>query len=422
MHVRTSVMIVASLFLAACGQSDRDTQPQDPVPATPDSAQQAQAIALNSIIVDTHIDVPYRLEEEWADVSLATDGGDFDYPRAVAGGLNVAFMSIYTPADLEAEGGSKTLAESLIDGVQKIAADAPAKFAIAYSPEDVDRHFREGLISLPMGMENGSPLEGDLANVAYFFERGIRYITLAHSLSNQLSDSSYDDEKRWGGLSDFGKEVVGEMNRLGIMVDVSHLSDDAFHQVLEVTTAPVIASHSSARHFTPGWERNMSDDMIRSLAANGGLIMINFGSAFISEASQRYGKVRGDAFTAWLEENDVESSDAVRQQFYDQYAEDNGSYPFATLEQTLDHFDHVLRLTGIDYIGIGSDYDGVGDTLPVGLKDVSTYPNLVQGFLERGYSVAEIEKILGGNLLRVWREVENVARSLSEPDVAAAAN
>ncbi|HEX7720247.1 MAG TPA: dipeptidase [Woeseiaceae bacterium] len=422
MPARIVPAIVASLFIAGCGQSDRDTHPLEPVPTTPDSAQQAQEIALNSIIVDTHIDVPYRLNEEWADVSLATEGGDFDYPRAVAGGLNVAFMSIYTPASLEAEGGSKALAESLIDMVQKIAADAPEKFAIALSPDDVDRHFREGLISLPLGMENGSPLEEDLANVAYFFERGIRYITLAHSLSNQLSDSSYDDDKRWGGLSDFGVEVVGEMNRLGIIVDVSHLSDDAFRHVLEVSSAPVIASHSSARHFTPGWERNMSDEMIQELAANGGLIMISFGSAFISGDSQRYGEERGEAFTAWLEENDVESSDEVRQQFYDQYAEEHGPYPFATLEQTLDHFDHVVRLTGVASVGIGSDYDGVGDTLPVGLKDVSTYPNLVQGFLERGYSVADIEKILGGNLLRVWREVENVARGLSEPETAAAAN
>jgi membrane dipeptidase len=422
MPARIVLSIVASLFIAACGQSDRDTQPREPEPTTPDSAQRAQEIASNSIIVDTHIDVPYRLNEEWADVSLATEGGDFDYPRAVAGGLNVAFMSIYTPASLEAEGGSKALAESLIDMVQKIAADAPEKFAIAYSPDDVDRHFREGLISLPMGMENGSPLEGDLDNVAYFYERGIRYITLAHSLSNQLSDSSYDENKRWGGLSDFGVEVVGEMNRLGIMVDVSHLSDDAFRHVLEVSMAPVIASHSSARHFTPGWERNMSDEMIQSLADNGGLIMISFGSAFISGDSQRYGEEQGEAFSAWLEENDVESSDEVRQQFNDQYAEEHGPYPFATLEQTLDHFDHVVRLTGINSVGIGSDYDGVGDTLPVGLKDVSTYPNLVQGFLERGYSVADIEKILGANLMRVWREVDNVARRLNESEAAAAAN
>jgi membrane dipeptidase len=382
----------------------------------------AQEIALNSIIVDTHIDVPYRLDEEWADVSLATDGGDFDYPRAVAGGLNAPFMSIYTPANLEAEGGSKALAESLIDVVEKIAADAPEKFALAYSPADVERHFREGLISLPMGMENGSPLEDDLANVAYFFERGIRYITLAHSMSNRLSDSSYDEDKRWGGLSDFGIEVVGEMNRLGMMIDVSHLSDDAFRDVLEATRAPVIASHSSARHFTPGWERNMSDEMIQALAANGGLVMINFGSAFISEEAWRYGDARGDAYDSWLEENDAEGNDDVRRQFHDQYAQEHGPYPFATLEQTLDHFDHVVQLTSVDHVGIGSDYDGVGDSLPIGLKDVSTYPNLVEGLLSRGYSESDIRKILGENLLRVWRKVEDIARTSGDTAQSAAAD
>jgi membrane dipeptidase len=422
MIVRVIAAVAASLLVGACGQADRDPQPTVPGPAAQDSAQLAQEIALNSIIVDTHIDVPYRLDEEWADVSLATDGGDFDYPRAVAGGLNAPFMSIYTPADLEADGGSKALAELLIDVVEKIAADAPDKFALAYSPADVERHFREGLISLPMGMENGSPLEDDLANVAYFYERGIRYITLAHSRSNQLSDSSYDDDKRWGGLSDFGIVVVGEMNRLGMMIDVSHLSDDAFRDVLEATRAPVIASHSSARHFTPGWERNMSDEMIQALAANGGLVMINFGSAFLSEEAWRYGETRGEAYDAWLEENDTEGTDEVRRQFYDQYAQEHGPYPFATLQQTLDHFDHVVQLTSVDHVGIGSDYDGVGDSLPIGLKDVSTYPNLVEGLLSRGYSEGDIRKILGENLLRVWRKVEDIARASGDTVQAAPAD
>jgi membrane dipeptidase len=271
-------------------------------------------------------------------------------------------------------------------------------------------------------MENGSPLEDDLANVAYFYERGIRYITLAHSRSNQLSDSSYDDDKRWGGLSDFGIVVVGEMNRLGMMIDVSHLSDDAFRDVLEATRAPVIASHSSARHFTPGWERNMSDEMIQDLAANGGLVMINFGSAFLSEEAWRYGETRGEAYDAWLEENDTEGTDEVRRQFYDQYAQEHGPYPFATLQQTLDHFDHVVQLTSVDHVGIGSDYDGVGDSLPIGLKDVSTYPNLVEGLLSRGYSEGDIRKILGENLLRVWRKVEDIARASGDTVQAAPAD
>ena len=153
-----------------------------------------------------------------------------------------------------------------------------------------------------MGMENGSPIEGDLANLKHFYDRGIRYITLAHGLSNHISDSSYDDNKQWGGLSEFGEDVVREMNRLGIMVDISHVSDEAFWDVMEITTVPVIASHSSARHFTPGWERNMSDDMIVRLAKDGGVIMINFGSAFIIQTARDYGNARGEAYEPWLEE------------------------------------------------------------------------------------------------------------------------
>jgi membrane dipeptidase len=404
MSFRLSSAIVAALFLTACGP---DASPPATKDAAVDPAARARAIAHDNIIIDTHIDVPYRLEEVPADVSVATDDGDFDYPRAVAGGLNVPFMSIYTPARLEAEGRSREVAEKLIDLVEGLVANAPDKFAIATSPADVEKQFAAGLISLPMGMENGSPIEGVLANVKHFYDRGIRYITLAHGLSNHISDSSYDENRQWGGLSEFGEEVVREMNRLGMMIDISHVSDEAFWDVMEITTVPVIASHSSARHFTPGWERNMADDMIVRLAENGGVIMINFGSAFISQQAYEYGEKRGDAYDAWLEAEGLESSDEHRKRFAEEYARAHGPYPFATLAQTLDHFDHVVKLTGsVNHVGIGSDYDGVGDSLPIGLKDVSSYPNLVAGLLERGYSEEDVIKILGGNLLRVWREVE----------------
>lgn len=411
MTFRLLIASLATLLLAACGPRSADDAAQSQDHSSADPAARAREIALANIIIDTHIDVPYRLEEAWEDVSEATASGDFDYPRARAGGLNAPFMSIYTPASLEAEGRSKEVAEKLIDLVENIAKAAPDKFAVALSPADVESQFAAGLISLPMGMENGSPLEGDLANLKHFFERGIRYITLTHSLSNHISDSSYDDNKRWGGLSDFGVEVVHEMNRLGIMVDISHVSDEAFWDVMEISDVPAIASHSSARRFTPGWERNMDDAMIKRLAAEGGVIMINFGSAFLSEEAYQYGNARGDAYDAWIEENELEKSAELREQFMGMYEAEHGAYPFATLDQTLDHFDHVVELTGsVDYVGIGSDYDGVGDSLPVGLKDVSTYPNLVAGLLERGYSEGDVIKILGGNLLRVWRAVEAAAR------------
>lgn len=411
---RAHLTLFATLALAACGGSSDSPAPVTESPANPErmvsSAERAATIAKESIIIDGHIDVPYRIVDEWEDVTVATDGGDFDYPRAMTGGLNAPFMSIYTPASLESEGTSKARAEELIEVVERIVATAPQKFAIALSPDDVEKHFAEGLISLPMGMENGSPIDRDLANVKYFYDRGIRYITLAHSLSNQLSDSSYDDNKAHGGLSDFGREVVAEMVRLGIMIDISHVSDDAFWEVIEMVDVPVIASHSSARHFTPGWERNMDDDMIKALAENGGVIQINFGSSFIAQEAREYGSRRGEAADVFMGELGREPTPDDFDAFRSQYEAENGPYPYATLEQTLDHFDHVVELTGgVDNVGIGSDYDGVGDSLPVGLKDVSTYPNLVAGLLDRGYSEADIKKILGGNVLRVWREVEAAA-------------
>ena len=412
MTVRLFVAAATFLLVAACGPGQQADIASGESSVPVDLTAQAMEIAKNSIIIDTHIDVPYRIEDAWEDVSEATDGGDYDYPRARAGGLNAPFMSIYTPARLEEEGRSKEVAEKLIDLVNRIVDESPDKYAIALSPADVEEQFARDFISLPMGMENGSPIEGDLANVKHFFDRGIRYITLAHSLSNHISDSSYDDNKRWGGLSDFGVEVVGEMNRLGIMVDISHVSDEAFRDVMEVTAAPAIASHSSVRHFTPGWERNINDDMIVRLAENGGVVMINYGSTFLTQAANEYGTARRDAYTAYREELGIEESDEAEAAFRAPYEKVHGPYPYATLEETLDHFDHVVKLTSIDHVGIGSDYDGVGDSLPIGLKDVSSYPNLVEGLLRRGYSADDIKKILGGNLLRVWREVESVAATM----------
>ncbi len=404
MSVRSFSIFAAAILITACGSSEQ-TEPAVSQPAVDNTAHAAELVS-SSIIIDTHIDVPYRVVDVWEDVSVATDGGDFDYPRAVTGGLNAPFMSIYTPAGLEAEGQSKEVAESLIDLVNRIVSDSPDKFAIALSPADIEAQFAAGLISLPMGMENGSPIEGDIANVQHFFDRGIRYITLAHGLSNHISDSSYDENKQWEGLSEFGVEVVKEMNRVGIMVDISHVSDDAFWDVMEVTSVPAIASHSSARHFTPDWERNIADDMIVRLAENGGAVMINYGSAFLVQRAQEYGPAKREALANYLEMNGIEESENASAAFDEIYAAENGSYPYATLGETLDHFDHIVQLVGVDHVGIGSDYDGVGDSLPIGLKDVSSYPNLVKGFLDRGYSDADIQKILGGNLLRIWRAVE----------------
>ncbi|WP_371196362.1 dipeptidase [Glaciecola sp. SC05] len=366
----------------------------------------AKRIAQENIIVDGHIDVPYRVEKGWEDVTVATASGDFDYPRAVVGGLDAPFMSIYIPASLDNSPASTALAHDLIDSVEAIVGRAPNKFALAYSVADVEENFAKGLISLPMGMENGSPIQGSMDTLKVFYERGIRYITLAHSQSNHISDSSYDLRRQWKGLSPFGKDLVLEMNRLGIMIDISHVSDAAFYQSVEISKAPVIASHSSLRTFTPGFERNMSDDMIKALAKNEGVIMINFGSGFVNPMARTWRDKLGEQRQALIDTFGEDSTEV--EDFNTKYAKQN-PYPFADLNMVLDHIDYVRDLVGIDYIGIGSDYDGVGDSLPEGLKDVSTYPNLVAGLLERGYSEADIKKILNENVLRVWRKVEEIA-------------
>ncbi|MFB0911622.1 MAG: dipeptidase [Glaciecola sp.] len=394
------LVILSSLVLTACNTTSLAQKIES-------NAQAAKRITQQNIIVDGHIDVPYRIQNQWVDVTKSTEDGDFDYPRAVEGGLNAPFMSIYVPASLDNSAESTALAHKLIDYVEAIVGRAPDKFALAYSVADVEQNFKDNKISLPMGMENGSPVQGSLDTLRIFHERGIRYITLAHSQSNHISDSSYDLRRQWKGLSPFGKELVVEMNKLGIIVDISHVSDAAFYQVVEISKAPVIASHSSLRKFTPGFERNMNDEMLKALAANKGVIMINFGSSFVSPVARTWRDNRTNKAEE-LAKAFGEDSQEVKD-FVETY-NTQSPYPFATLEIVLNHIDHVVNLVGIDHVGIGSDYDGVGDSLPVNLKDVSDFPNLVEGLLERGYSESDIKKILNENVLRVWREVEAVAK------------
>ncbi len=397
--------LLISLIFYGCTQTADEEQKSDE-----DLKIRAKELAINFMIIDTHVDVPYRLEEKWEDVSEKTEEGHFDYPRAVIGGLNVPFMSIYVSAKYEETGGGKELTNKLIEMVEGIAANAPDKFSMAYSVADVTDNFKRGIISFPMGMENGTPVEGDLHNLQYFYNRGIRYITLVHSKNNHICDSSYDDEPQWNGLSPFGKEVVKEMNRLGIIVDVSHITDSSFYDVIDNSIAPVIASHSSCRHFTPGWERNISDDLIKILAENDGVIMINFGSSFIDgkvreENSKHWGNIDSILATYNLSFGDKESNKIIEDYF------SNVKVMEVNVSQVADHIDHVVELVGIDYVGFGSDFDGVR-FLPEDLSDVSMFPNLIYHLLKRGYSEEDIEKICSGNFLRVWKEVEETAKRL----------
>ena len=336
----------------------------------------AQELAQEMIIIDTHLDTPIQLyiqqdkNGSYEDITKKSSL-HFDFDRAVSGGLNVPFFVIFTPPSAEEKGTAFEMAKDLIKILEDIMNKNPGKFRLVKSPEEITNE--KNIMQVVYGMENGAPIESKLSNIKLFSDMGINYITLAHSKSNHISDSSYDENKNWGGLSPFGRKVVAEMNKQGVMIDISHVSDAAFYEVLRLTKTPVIASHSSLRHFVPGFERNVSDDMLRELAKNGGVIQICFGSEFIAEKKK---------------------------------------YPnlVVTVKDVADHIDRVKKLVGIDHVGIGSDYDGWRN-FPVGLEDTSTYPNLIKELLNRDYTKDEIEKVFGGNLLRVWREVKKFSES-----------
>ncbi len=406
-------MFAALLFAAACGTKetiDYTAMPEDALRKVADSLAHAY------IITDGHVDLPYRLkvrnfrlEKEYLGIPVQTDDGDFDYERAKKGGLDAPFMSIYIPSSYQLQPDmGKALADSLIDMIRGIADAHPDKFGLAGTPAEVDAHFKAGRIALPMGMENGAPIGNDIANVKYFYDRGIRYVTLTHGKDNQICDSSYDTLNTWKGLSPFGEDVVREMNRVGIMVDISHVSDSTFYDVLKITKAPVIASHSSLRYFTPGWQRNMADDMVKALKGNGGVIQINFGSTFLDSAVSKANDENRKKLQAILKDKGLSMRDSLARPIIDEFRKENPSL-YADVKTVADHIDRVVELAGIDHVGIGSDYDGVGDSLPTGLKDVSQYPNLIYELLRRGYSPEDIEKICYKNVWRVWNKVIEVS-------------
>ena len=397
--IRILYVSLVLCFLISCIKTD-----------PPDLSEQ---IALEMLIVDTHIDAPYRLWEqhqsgqEIDDISKMTTG-NFDFTKAKSGGLNVPFFSIYLPAETEEDGSAYEVANNLIDMVEDIITLSPDKFTLIKSIDDISSLDIKNTLGVVLGMENGAPIEGDLSRVQFFYDRGIRYITLTHSKTNHISDSSYDENIQWGGLSDFGKQLIEEMNSVGIMVDISHVNDDAFYQAIEISNTPVIASHSSLRHFTPGFERNVDDEMLKALAKKGGVIQINFGSSFITEAPGLY----FDKIKKYINDQVIDLKNASKEDIDKVRAEfmSKNPFPYANVSLVADHIDRVVFLVGIDHVGLGSDFDGVGDSLPEGLKDVSMYPNLIKELLNRGYKKEDIRKILSGNLLRVWKQVESYAR------------
>lgn len=351
----------------------------------------SKVLAEQFIIVDGHIDLPDLLKEkkykagiDSPDTIISTGKGEFDYTRAKQGGLDAPFMSIYIPVEYQSKRDhGKALADSLINTVVAITKALPDKFALANTPADIEANTKAGKISFPMGMENGAPIGDDLSNLKYFFDRGIRYITLSHNKDNQICGSSRDVENANNGLTDYGRKVVDEMNRLGIIVDISHVDDSTFYQVMELSKAPAIASHSSCRKFSPKATRDMTDDMIKKLGEKDGVIMINFFTMFLDSVAMRYG------------------------------GEFSAEHPNPTnIETVVNHIDNVVKIAGIDHVGIGSDFDGVTGSLPVGLEDVSKYPDLIYALMKRGYSDDDIEKICYKNSFRVWNKVIDVSKKL----------
>lgn len=438
MGIKTAVVALGcmAMAIAGCskeqdkGSSKTEGEPQTkPAPAPEakktraDMMARANELAQKFTIVDGHIDLPYRLvggkDAEGnitEDVSVRTDKGDFDYVRAKAGGLDAPFMSIYVPAKHQKDGGAKKLADELIDLVASLAKDHPDKFALATSPEDVRTIKAAGKVALPMGIENGAAIEGDLANLAYFRERGVRYMTLTHAKDNRICDSSYDESRTHKGLSEFGKKVVPEMNRVGIMIDISHVSDDTFWQVLELTKVPVIASHSSLRHFVPGFHRNMDDKMVAAIKGNGGVIMINFGSTFVDAESNKQGVARRKAGEEYAAREGLDRTKPDDREKIMAHMQSLGPMKLADVDKVADHIERVVELAGIDHVGFGSDFDGVGPTLPNGLEDASKYPALIAELLARGWSEEDIGKLCSGNVLRVWQAAEDyAAKQKQEP-------
>ena len=374
-----------------------------------DFQKKADELAHKYIMVDGHVDLPYRLkvknfqmQKEFTGIPVETKEGDFDYKRAKKGGLSAPFMSIYIPASYDTQGAQK-LADSLITMVKYIATEKSDYFEVAKTPAEIREIFKKGKIALPMGMENGSPI-GEVADVAKYRAKGISYITLSHGKDNRICDSSYDTTRTWKGLSPFGRDVVNAMVKEGVLVDISHVSDDTFYQVVDMSPVPIIASHSSSRKFTPDFQRNMSDDMITKLGKNGGVIMINFGSTFLSSEVTEYRKSLQNEIKLLLDKKGLNARDQAAEPIIDEFFA-NHPLAFADVKKVADHIDNVVKLAGIDHVGIGSDFDGVGNSLPTGLKDVSDYPNLIAELLRRGCSESDIEKICSGNIFRVWEKV-----------------
>jgi membrane dipeptidase len=407
---RVLPLVLAGLALPA-GRLPSAAQPATP-PTEQARLRQVQDILRRVPLVDGHNDVPWqyakRVRNRLADIDLAGDTARLQPPmhtdiaRLRRGGVGAQFWSVYVSADLPADEAVRATLEQ-VDVVHRLLERYPADLELARTAADVERLHAAGKIASLIGVEGGHSIHNSLAVLRQLYALGARYMTLTHSKTIDWADSATDDP-RHGGLSPFGVEVVREMNRLGMLVDLSHVSPETMQDALAASAAPVIFSHSSARALTDH-ARNVPDDVLRRMAGNGGVVMVTFVPGFVSE------EVRAAYEAERARLRDLHPGDEVKVQEGLTTWAHAATTPRATLAQVADHLDHVRRLAGADHVGLGSDFDGI-ETAPRGLEDVSRYPHLLAELLRRGWTPAEIEKLAGRNLLRVFRRVEEVAARL----------
>jgi len=369
--------------------------------------EKAYNICETNLILDSHIDWPYVHLLFSEDISQQTTNGDFDFVRAKAGGLDAAGSVVYFESRSDIA-QNRIMVDSLINLITGYAKRYPDKFALAFKPEDIIDNYNANLFSLPICLEDGTSIGKDLEYLKYLKDQGIIYITLNHFPTNQISDSNMDPNRKWDGLSPFGIDMIKEMNQLGIMIDISHSSDSSVFQSLRYSVAPIIASHSSCRHFIPGLERNLSDTLIKSIAAKDGIIMVDLCSFFLdSECFKPWEYL----YFTWQDSTGIDLNSEEGIEYIHEYGKTHKLV--SDSKKVVDHIEHVIDLVGIENVGIGSDYDGMLTAQPSDLPDVSSYPTIVYELLKRGYSEDDIKKILSGNFLRVWNDIIETSDSLN---------
>lgn len=350
-------------------------------------------------VLDSHCDTPSQILR-LRDLSKDNDHAHVDFPKLKQGGVDGAFFALYVPASLNPEEGFE-YAVRLLSGVKEQVAANSGKAAFATDMNDALANKEKSLFSVFLGLENGAPIGNDINRLKYFYDNGVRYITLCHSSDNQICDSCASREKTWGGLSPFGKEVVGVMNRLGMLVDVSHVSDDTFYDVLKYSSKPIVATHSCCRKLADH-PRNMTDDMIRALASAGGVIQINFYPVFLDSGFVDVLRNSGIMERGESVENKfiADPSDPVKRRAWNCIQDELMALPRPSYKRIVDHIDHAVSLAGVDHVGLGSDFDGI-EVTPDGLENISLMPVIFDEMRHRGYSEADIEKIAGLNFFRV---------------------